>query len=468
MSEPHDATATERYDHLLIGTGQATGTLLAGLPRDADVCVIEGAQVGGSCVNYGCTPTKTLIASAKAAHHARRSETYGVRTGTVEVDGPAVLRRVDRVRSESREGLTRFLETTDRFTLVRGWARFVGPRRVRVGDRTIEGGTVHLNVGTRARAPEVPGLEDVPWLDSRGLLDLPDLPERLIVLGGSYVGLEMAQAYARLGTRVLVLEAGPRVASREDPEISDAVRDVLEGEGVEIRTGVRPTRAEAAAAGVRLRWRADDGTGEDAFGTHLLVAVGRVPHTAELGLDAAGVEVDERGFVTVDARCRTSADGVYALGDVNGRGAFTHTAVHDAEIVLDDLRGAASARTLDDRTTIYALFTDPPLGRWGLTETQAVEAGRRVKVATKAMAKVARAKEEGRTEGTIKLVVDADTDRLIGTATFGLHGDELANLFAAFAAGDRPWTALRRTVLVHPTVGELVPWILDDLEVRPD
>ena len=469
MSDPHDAPdATERYDHVLIGTGQATGTLLAGLPSDATVCAIEAAQVGGSCINYGCTPTKTLIASAKAAHHARRSDAYGVRTGEVTVDGPAVLRRVDQVRRDSREGLTRFLESDERITLLRGRGRFVGPRRVQVGDRTIEGGTVHLNVGTRARVPEVPGIEDVPWLDSGGLLDLPDLPERLLVLGGSYVGLEMAQAYGRLGTRVLVLEAGPRVASREDPEISDAVRTVLEEEGVEIRTGVRVTRVEAAAGGVRAHWRGADGGADDAFGTHLLLAVGRVPNTDDLGLEAAGVATDADGFVTVNDRCRTSVDGVYALGDANGRGAFTHTAVHDAEIVLDDLLGHEPARTIEDRTTIYALFTDPPLGRWGMTETQATEAGRRVKVASRSMAKVARAKEEGRTEGVIKLIVDADTERLPGTATFGLHGDELANLFAAFGAGDRPWTALRRTVLVHPTVGELLPWILDGLEVRED
>ncbi|MEX2503114.1 MAG: FAD-dependent oxidoreductase, partial [Trueperaceae bacterium] len=267
-------------------------------------------------------------------------------------------------------------------------------------------------------------------------------------------------------TGVVVLEAGPRVASREDPEVADAVRTLLEDEGVEIRTGTTVQRVGRDGDGVVVT--VSDGTGdaeETIHGSHLLLAAGRVPNTNDIGLDVAGVEVDERGFAKVDERCRTTVDGVRMLGDANGRGAFTHTAVHDAEIVLDDLRGADSARTLGDRRTVYALFTDPPLGRWGMTERQAIEAGHRVKVARRPMAKIARAKEEGRTEGLIKLVVDADDERLLGTTTFGLHGDELANLFAVFGATGQPWTTLRRTVLVHPTVAELVPWMLDDLKL---
>ena len=455
--------AIERFDHVLVGTGQTTATLISGLPDDETVCVIEGDRVGGTCVNDGCTPTKTLVASAKVAHQARRGAEYGVRTGDVRIDFPAVMARMNEVRGGSRDGLTSFLETTERVTLVRGWAAFEEPGVLRVGDRRVAGKNTYLNVGARARVPSVPGLDDVPWLDNTSLLELDELPDHLIIVGGSYVGLEMAQVFRRLGSEVTVLEAGPQLMTREDADIAETARGIFEAEGIDIVTQARMTRVDRGGDGDGVEVVADvDGTSRTVRGSHLLLAVGRVPNSDRLNLEAAGIETDERGYVRVDDRCRTTADGVWALGDVNGQGAFTHTSVNDAEIVLDDLHGGP--RRLSERDTIYAMFVDPPLGRVGMSEKEAKEKGHRVLKATKPMSRVARAKEAGETEGMIKLLVDADTDRFLGVAVLGMHGDELANLFAAFMRTGADWHTFRRTVFIHPTVGELLPWILDGLE----
>jgi len=451
----------ERFDHVLVGTGQATATLISGLPDDETVCVIEGDRVGGTCVNDGCTPTKTLVASAKVAHQARRGAEYGVRTGEVGIDFAAVMARMNEVRGGSREGLTSFLENNERVTLIRGWAAFEEPGVLRVGDRRVAGANTYLNVGARARVPDVPGLDDVPWLDNTSLLELDELPRHLIIVGGSYVGLEMAQVFRRLGSEVTVLEAGPQLMTREDADIAETARGIFEAEGIDIVTQARMTSVARHDDGLEVV--ADvDGTSRTVRGSHLLLAVGRVPNSDRLNLDVAGIETDERGYVRVDDRCRTTADGVWALGDVNGQGAFTHTSVNDAEIVLDDLHGGP--RRLSERDTIYAMFVDPPLGRVGMSEKEAKEKGHRVLKATKPMSRIARAKEAGETEGMIKLLVDADTDRFLGVAVLGMHGDELANLFAAFMRTGADWRTFRRTVFIHPTVGELLPWILDGLE----
>lgn len=451
----------ERFDHLLVGTGQATATLISGLPDDETVCVIEGDRIGGTCVNDGCTPTKTLVASAKVAHQARRGAEYGVRTGTVEVDFAAVMARMNEVRGGSRDGLTSFLENDDRVTLIRGWAAFEKPGVVRVGDRRIAAKNTYLNVGARANVLDVPGLDDVPWLDNTSLLELDELPGHLIVVGGSYVGLEMAQAFRRFGAEVTVLEAGPQLMGREDADIADTAQGIFEAEGIEIVTDARMSSVARHGDGVEVV--ADvGGTSRTLHGSHLLLAVGRVPNSDRLNLQAAGIETDEHGYIRVDDRCRTTADGVWALGDVNGQGAFTHTSVNDAEIVLDDLHGGP--RRLSERDTVYAMFVDPPLGRVGMSEKEAKEKGHRVLKATKPMSRIARAKEAGETAGMIKLLVDADTDRFLGVAVLGLHGDELANLFAAFMRTGADWHTLRRTVFIHPTVGELLPWILDGLK----
>lgn len=455
----HATNDIERFDHVLVGTGQATATLISGLPDDVSIAVIEGDRLGGTCVNDGCTPTKTLIASAGVAHHVATADEHGVDVPSSTVDFAAVMARVHRIRDESRDGLQRFLEGDERVELIRGWARFTDERTVAVGDRRIQGEQVHLNVGARSRELDLPGLDEVPWLDHTGLLELTEAPDHLVVVGGSYVGLEMAQAYARLGIDVTVLEAGTQLMGREDEDVAEAAREILEAEGLTIRTGVQVEGVQPTDAGVRVR--TDDGTFD---GSHLLLAVGRIPNSDRLDLEKAGVETDDRGFIRVDDQGRTSAPGVWALGDVNGRGAFTHTSVHDAQVVLDALHDRPSPRTIAERNVVYAMFLDPPLGRTGWTEKEAVERGYDVRVATKPMRKVARAREMGRTEGLIKIVVDGATDRFLGVAAFGLHGDEIANLFAVAMQADVTVETMQRTVMIHPTVGELLPFILNGLE----
>ena len=452
----------ERYHHLLIGTGQATGTLVAGLPDHESIGVVEGGAIGGTCVNTGCTPTKTIVASARVAQLARRGAEYGVRTTEPTVDFAAAMARMNEVRHGSRDGLTEFLITKENVTLVRGWARFTGPKTVRVGERELRGEHVHLNVGARAVEPPIEGLKDVAWLDHARLLELEVLPEHLVVIGASYIALELGQAYRRFGARVTLIEAAPQVLPREDADVAAEVRAILEGEGVRFAVGSAVERVARNGAGVDVHL--DDG--RLVSGSHLLVATGRRPNTDRLDLHLAGVATDERGYVVVDARTRTSAEGVYALGDVNGRGAFTHTSVHDAQVLLDLLNGApeAEARTIEDRDPVYALYTDPPLGRVGLTEAQARERGQRVLRAVMPMASVARAKEMGETHGFVKVLVDAETDRLLGAAVLGVHGDEVIGLFALAMTARMTTAQFRRVVLPHPTVGELMPFVLAGLQ----
>ena len=460
-------TTSERFDLLLVGTGQATGTLIAGLPDDTRVAVVEGGAVGGTCVNFGCTPTKTLVASARVAQLARRADAYGVAAGAVAVDFAAVMARMNEVRHASRDGLTRFLAEKPNVTLTRGWARFVGPRTVRVGERTITAERVVLNVGARAVEPPIPGLGDVPWLDNVRVLDVDRLPEHLVIIGASYIALELGQVFRRFGARVTVIEAAPRVLGREDEDIAAAVREILEHEGIRFEVGEGVARVAPAGDGVAVRLEG----GRQIVGSHLLVATGRQPNSDRLDLHLAGVATDERGYVIVDDHTRTSAEGVYAVGDVNGRGAFTHTSVHDAQVLLEQLqseRGAGSseepeARTIAERDTVYALFTDPPLGRVGLTEAQARAAGHRVLRAVKPMSAISRAKEMGETQGFVKVLVDADTDRFLGAAVLGVAGDEVVGLFALAMSAGMTTAAFRRVVLPHPTVGELMPWVLAGL-----
>jgi pyruvate/2-oxoglutarate dehydrogenase complex dihydrolipoamide dehydrogenase (E3) component len=460
-------TASERFDLLLVGSGQATATLIAGLPDAMRVAVVEGGAVGGTCVNTGCTPTKTLVASARVARLARRGEAYGVATGEVDVDFTAAMARMNEVRHASRDGLTRYLGEKPNVTLVRGWARFVGPKTVRVGDRTIQAERVVLNVGARAVEPPIPGLAEVPWLDNARLLELDRLPEHLLVIGASYVALELGQVFRRFGARVTAIEAADRILGREDEDVAAAVREILEREGIRFEVGAAVARVAPAGDGVAVHLE----DGRTIVGSHLLVATGRRPNGDRLDLRLAGVATDDHGYVTVDDHTRTSADGVYAVGDVNGRGAFTHTSVHDAQVLLAQLHRegvvhraqAPAPRTIGERDTVYALYTDPPLGRVGLNEAQAVAAGQRVLRAVKPMASVSRATEMGETEGFVKVLVDADTDRFLGAAVLGVHGDEVVGLFALAMSAGLTTEAFRRVVLPHPTVGELMPWVLDGL-----
>jgi pyruvate/2-oxoglutarate dehydrogenase complex dihydrolipoamide dehydrogenase (E3) component len=449
------------FDHVIVGTGQAVGVLLRGLPEGESVAVIEGHWPGGSCVNFGCTPTKTLVASAKVAHQARRASDFGIVAEGVRVDYGAVRARMNALRFDMRDSMAEWIEGLEHVTLFREWARFVAPRTLRVGDETVRGRHVYLDVGSSAREPDIEGLADVPWLDNARILDLEAVPEHLVIVGGSYVALEFAQMFVRFGARVTVLNRGPRLLSREDADVAEAVQEILAGEGIRFELGVDVRRVAREGDGVRVSFArdGDDGTVD---GSHLLVAAGRVPNSARLDCGAGGVETDERGFIRVDDALRTTAEGVFALGDVTGRSAFTHTAANDGEIVVDVLTGGP--RRLSDRIPIWAMFIDPPLGRVGMSEREAREAGHTVLKATMPMTSINRAREMGETQGFAKLLVDADTERLLGAAVLGVHGDEVVNMLAAVMATHAPWHVFRRTVLVHPTIGELMPWALDGLE----
>ncbi len=450
------------YDHIIIGTGQATGVLLGRLvPSGDSIAVIEGARVGGSCVNYGCTPTKTLVASARAAHMARRGSFFGVETGPVGIDFDRVRQRMNEIRHGSSDGLTGWMESTPNVDLIRSWARFEAERTIRVEDELIRGERIYINVGARPSEPPIRGLDGVPWLDSERLLDLEQLPRHLLILGGGYIGLEFAQVFRRLGSEVTVLQRESQLMPREDADVAAAIQEVLEGEGIRILCGAEVSEAAVKDGGVRLK--AQVGSRHEEFvGSHLLVAAGRRPNSDRLNPAAGGIETDERGYVLVDDFCRTNAEGVFALGDVNGRGAFTHTSVNDAEIVLDHLFGGD--RRLSSRIPVYALFTDPPLGRVGMTEKEALASGRRVLKATRPMSRISRAKEMGETQGFAKLLVDGESDQIIGASILGPGGDEIINMFASIMHSGIPCRHYRKVVLVHPTVSELMPWVLDGIK----
>jgi pyruvate/2-oxoglutarate dehydrogenase complex dihydrolipoamide dehydrogenase (E3) component len=443
-------------DALVIGTGQSGPSLAVRLAKTGrKVAIVEREHFGGTCVNDGCIPTKTLVASAYAAHLARRGADYGVRTGPVAVDMPAVKARKDGVAGQSRTGLESWLRGTDNLRVVWGHARFVGPRRVTVGDETFEAGQVFINVGGRAALPSIPGLAEVPVLTNSSMMDVDFLPEHLVVLGGSYVGLEFAQMYRRFGSMVTVIEVGPRIIGREDEDVSDELRKILEGEGITIRCGVAASRA---SAGPTLHL-AD---GSSVSGSHLLVAAGRRPNTDDLGLEAAGIAVDERGYIETDVHLRTSAEGVFAIGDCNGRGAFTHTSYNDYEIVAANLLDD-DPRSVDDRIPAYALYTDPPLGRAGMTEREARRTGRPLRTAKMPMTRVGRARERGETAGFMKIAVDAETRHILGAALLGMSGDEVIHVILAIMYARAPYTTLQRAMGIHPTVSELLPTLLEGL-----
>jgi pyruvate/2-oxoglutarate dehydrogenase complex dihydrolipoamide dehydrogenase (E3) component len=450
------------YDHIILGTGQATGTLLGRLIATGDtIAVIEGARVGGSCVNYGCTPTKTLVASARAIHQAGRGDFFGFRSGPIRLDYARVRARMNEIRRAGSNGLTEWMESTDNVTLIREWASFASSHILRVGEEAIEGKRIYINAGTYPFVPPIQGIAEVPWMDSAGLLDLEERPGHLLIVGGGYIGMEFAQIYRRFGSEVTVVQRDAQVMPREDADVAGAVQEILEEKNVRILC--KATAREVSRQNDRLILRVETEQGSEALeGTHLLIASGRRPNTERLRLEAAGIQTDSRGYIEVDDYCRTNVEGVFALGDINGQGAFTHTSVNDAEIVLDHLFGGP--RSLSDRIPIYALFTDPPLGRVGLSEKAARASGKRVLKAIRPMSEISRAKEMGETQGFAKLLVDADTDLILGAAILGPGGDEIINMFAAIMHSRIPCRRYREVVLVHPTVSELMPWVLDGLE----
>ena len=448
------------FQHLILGTGQATGTLLGDLmPTGDSIAVIEGDRVGGTCVNTGCTPTKALVASAKVAHMVRRAPEYGVQPNGVEIDFGAVRARMNTIRDNS--GMISWLSSAETVSLIKEWGRFEGPRQIRVGDEVITSDRIYINVGARARVPEIPGLESVPWLDQGRLLELTKVPQRLIILGGSYIALEFSQIFRRFGGQVTVIERGPQLVFREDADVAESIKDILELEGIEFCMDSSVVRVDPDGAGVAITI-AQGGDERLLTGSDLLVAVGRVPNSDGLNAEAAGIELDERGYIRVDDFCRITAEGVFAVGDINGQGGFTHTSANDAEIVLDQMRDGT--RKLSDRIPIYALFIDPALGRVGMSEREAIAKGHNVMKATRPMSRIGRAKEMGETLGFAKLLVDGDTDQMLGAAILGPGGDEIINMLAAFMYSGRPCKEYRKSVLVHPTISELIPWILDTLE----
>ena len=451
------------FDAIVIGAGQAGPPLAVRLgAAGMRVALIERHLLGGTCVNTGCTPTKTLVASAYVAHVARRAADYGVEIGgTIAFDLKKAKARADAVVMSSRNGVEAWLRDAPGVTVLHGHATLEGPLSVRVGNDVLTASQIFINVGGRALVPDFPGVGDVAYLTNTSILALDTLPRHLIVVGGSYIGLEFAQMYRRFGAEVTVVEKGPRLIAREDEDVSDAVRKILEDEGISIRTQAECIAFKPHPDGISAR--VDCTSGEpDVIGSHVLLAVGRVPNTDDLGLDRAGVAIDAKGYITVDDELRTSVAGLWALGDCNGRGAFTHTSYNDYEIVAANLLDGEHRR-VSERIPAYALYIDPPLGRVGMTEAQARATGRPLLVNLRPMARVSRAIEKGETRGFMKVVADRETKRILGAAILGTSGDEAIHGIIDMMSADQPYTAFQRAVPIHPNVSELIPTLVSEM-----
>jgi pyruvate/2-oxoglutarate dehydrogenase complex dihydrolipoamide dehydrogenase (E3) component len=451
------------YDAIIIGTGQAGPALARRLvAAGRRVAIVERKLFGGTCVNTGCTPTKTLVASAYAAHLARRAADYGVTvSGTVAVDMKAVKARKDAVVGASRNGLERSLKSLKGCTVYQGHARFVGPKEVKVGNEVLRADNVFINVGGRALVPPIRGLDQVSYLTNSSMMDVDFLPPHLVVLGGSYVGLEFAQVYRRFGSEVTVVELGPRLIAREDEDVSHAIADILKDESIDIRLNSKVV--EVAKQGNNVAVTVETaGAKSQIVGSHLLLAIGRRPNTDDLGLDKAGIAIDSHGYIQVDDQLRTNVPGIWALGDCNGRGAFTHTAWNDFEIVAANLLDN-DARRVSDRITAYALYTDPPLGRAGMTAAEVRKSGRPALIATMVMEDVSRAYEKGETKGFMKILVDQESKQILGASLLGLAGDEVIHCILDLMYAKAPATVMQRAMHIHPTVSEFVPTMLGDL-----
>jgi len=451
---------TTRFNAIIVGAGQA-GPPLAGRLTAAGhtVAIVERKLIGGTCVNNGCIPTKTLVASAHAAHLARRGADFGVGTGAVSVDMAKVKARKDEIMLGDRRGVEDWLTGMDGCTVVRGHARFEDPHTLRVGDEVLQAERIFLNVGGRAVVPDIPGLADVEFLTNVSILELDTVPDHLVIIGGSYIALEFAQMYRRFGADVTVFERGSRLAGREDPDVSAAIKDILEREGICVQLGCDAISIARDSEGIAVTPRAGAGA---IFGSHLLMAVGRRPNTDDLGLDRAGVDTDKRGYIVVDDQLRTNVEHIWAMGDCNGRGAFTHTSYNDFEIVAANLLDN-DPRRVSDRIPTYALFIDPPLGRAGQTVTQVRESGRRALVGFRPMTRVGRAVEKGETQGFMKVVVDAETHQILGAAILGVGGDEVIHTILDVMSAKAPFDTLARTMHIHPTVSELIPTMLQEM-----
>lgn len=456
---------SQDFDAIIIGAGQAGPSLAARFSAAGQrVAIVERKHVGGTCVNTGCMPTKTLVASAYAAHLARRADEYGVvLDGAVGIDMKKVWARKQAVTMNARTGLEDWLGGMPGCRLVRGHARFTAPHEIEVDGERLSAPKIFLNVGGRAVIPDMPGLAGIDYLTNTSIVELDTLPEHLVVIGGSYIALEFAQMYRRFGAKVTVIERGPRLTAREDPDISDAIRDILVKEGIDVQLGATEMSFAPEGAGVAVSVAGDGRAAIRISGSHVLVAVGRVPNTDDLGLEKAGIETDARGYVIVDDQLRSTVEGIWALGDCNGKGAFTHTSYNDYEIVAANLFDAGQRR-VSDRITAYALYIDPPLGRIGLTEEEVRRSGRKALIGRRPMTRVGRAVEKGETLGFMKVIVDADSHAILGAAILGVGGDEVVHGLLDGMYAKAPYTTIQHAVHIHPTVSELVPTMIGEMQ----
>lgn len=457
-------TTPTRFDAIVVGAGQA-GPSLAGRLAAAGrkVAIVERKLFGGTCVNTGCTPTKTLVASAYVAHKARNAQSYGINVaGPITADMKALKARKDAVLMKSRDGIETWLRGMQNCTVYTDHARFESPTEMRVGDSVISAPQIFLNVGGRAKVPDMPGVKDVPFLTNTTLLDLDTLPRHLVVVGGSYVGIEFAQAFRRFGSEVTIIEMGPRLVHREDEDVSASVKEILEKEGINIRLNAKCITLAHHGKDVAVQVTCPHDPAPS-IGSHVLLAVGRRPNTDDLGLDKAGIAVDEHGYIQVDDELCSSVPGIWALGDCNGKGAFTHTSYNDFEIVAANLLDN-DARRVSDRITTYALYMDPPLARVGLTEREVRESGKPALIGTRPMTKVSRAVEKGESDGFMKVLVDAESKLILGASILGTGGDEAIHCIIDVMYARAPYTTIQRAVHIHPTVSELIPTVFGDLK----
>jgi pyruvate/2-oxoglutarate dehydrogenase complex dihydrolipoamide dehydrogenase (E3) component len=442
------------YDAIVIGSGQGGVPLAANFAKLGwQVALIEEGQLGGSCINYGCTPTKTMIASARIARAVRRGPEFGVHAGPVKIDLPAIVARKNEIVGSFRSGIENQVKTNPNLTLYRGRGRFTGPHEVAVNGETLSSDRIFINTGTRPRIIPFPGLDEVAYLTNRNIMDLTEVPPRLIALGGNYLGLEFGQLFRRLGSEVTVVELAKQIVPREDAEVAQSLKEALEEEGMNFRLGARAAKIAKTPGGLEVTIENKDGTIETLSGSHLLVAVGQTPNSDDLGLDKAGVATDQAGFIRHNGRLETNVPGVWVLGDVKGGPAFTHVSYDDYLVITDNLVNGKN-RTIDNRVVPYALYTDPELGRVGLSEREARAKGYRLKIGSVPMAYVARAIERGETKGLMKIVINADDDRILGATILGPEGGELVQILMALMMADAPWTLFKDAMFIHPTLAE--------------
>jgi len=451
------------FDAIILGAGQAGPPLAVALANAGQkVALIERKDFGGTCVNTGCIPTKTLIASARVAHVARRSGDYGVSTGDIKVDMKKVKARKDEVSGASRKSVEKWLRSTDNCTVLTGHARFVDDHTVELEGRRLAAAKIFINVGGRAAIPKIDGLDSIPYLTNSSMMAVDFLPRHLVIVGGSYIAIEFAQMYRRFGSRVTILQRGPRLITREDEDVSQAMLDLLDAEEIDVRLDVTKIAVEKSGDGVRVQATSAGGE-SDIDASHLLLATGRAPNTDDLGLENTSITCDDKGFIIVDDMLQTSVAGVWALGDCNGRGAFTHTSYNDYEIVAANLLGKESRR-VSDRIVTYAVFTDPPLARVGMNETEIREAKKSALVGLRPMSRVGRANERGETRGFLKVFVDTDTKQILGACFFGIEADEAIHCVTDVMYAKKPYTTITHAMHIHPTVSELIPTVFEDLK----